>query len=575
MDLSAGRGMVVTLEAMARECVAVALSPESDFSLGKTYVVHFGASGNVSTVIRRRLPNGTEAIDVSIPSRVCQERVWVPYWLCLNNSGQLYVGTGKVVGKSCIGKLDDGLYHQLRSPIDAVKFVGLGNSALGRNARPLKIRNVCVTTVPDYLSDVLAALPSDLPLVTVQDEDDSNQAEMQALMEEYQKECQKNKARAAKFGIPYKEPSPQAFLQWSKARKLRANPEKGFITGMDVMSPEEIAKQEARKARFGADAIKNKRKVEDGEEEMEEEAEGPMEAMEEEKEPLPIVQAWDNETLVSEQRKDPPGSLWANPPPADEEREDTGDDFAMESAGPTTHVPEKVHIFSIDWVAFKQIRTPDIMSYFKDYGPSYVEWLGELSCNVLFEDKFSAARALQHLSQDIPSPPPPEAVASNTENQEEPKGATDFGNMTWRFCRQPIRKVVKDRYGRIGTTARLMMRTATTEDVLVERPTSWPAPPPGFSTKRVLGPGSDFDTSPPKKKRRRGNPPESFDHTSADGLPSGLPPGLDGSLQAGRGGFTIEEIEAERARKREASKTEEPGAVGSTTAMDDTENDNS
>ena len=51
------------------------------------------------------------------------------------------------------------------------------------------------------------------------------------------------------------------------------------------------------------------------------------------------------------------------------------------------------------------------------------------------------------------------------------------------------------------------MRVASSFDVLVERPTEWPRPPPGFSTKRILGPGDDFKTdnrrTGRKAKRRR------------------------------------------------------------------------
>ena len=39
-----GRGIIVQFEAMARECVAIALSPYHQYELGKTYVVHFGAN---------------------------------------------------------------------------------------------------------------------------------------------------------------------------------------------------------------------------------------------------------------------------------------------------------------------------------------------------------------------------------------------------------------------------------------------------------------------------------------------------------------------------------------------------
>lgn len=337
---------------MARECVAVALSPDSSFQLGKTYVVHFGAAGNVSTVIRRRLETGTEAVDVAFPSRVCQERSWVPYWIALLPTGKLYVGTGKLVGQQCIGCLDDGLYHQLRPGQDAVRYVGLGNSALGRHARPLKMRNVCVTSVPVYLSPLLEHLPVDLPLVSVEGEDSE---ETMALMEEYQKECRKNRARALKFGIPYTE--PKNFLQWSQARRLRANPEKGFITGMDITTEEELAKQEARRARFGVVGVEKKH---GGVDEEEEDNKGQVQAMDEEIEAIPIIQAWDNEGLVRQHRTDPPASLYVHPPPSEEKREEM-EEFAMEGTRETTLVPEKIHICSIDWAAFTQIRTDDIM----------------------------------------------------------------------------------------------------------------------------------------------------------------------------------------------------------------------
>ena len=47
-------------KAMARECVAIALSPTPYFELGKTYAVHFGASCNLQTVIRRRIPSSND-----------------------------------------------------------------------------------------------------------------------------------------------------------------------------------------------------------------------------------------------------------------------------------------------------------------------------------------------------------------------------------------------------------------------------------------------------------------------------------------------------------------------------------
>ena len=152
---------------MASECVAVALSPDSQYVLGKTYVVHYGAFGNVSTVLRRRVSSGNEAPDIQITSRVCDEHSWIPYWLCLTG-GKFYVGVGKIPGQRCIGMMDDTIYNQLRSGLDAVRFVGLGNSALGKSARPLNIRAVVVTTVPDALRSTLENLVlNSLPMVTI------------------------------------------------------------------------------------------------------------------------------------------------------------------------------------------------------------------------------------------------------------------------------------------------------------------------------------------------------------------------------------------------------------------------
>ena len=69
-----------------------------------------------------------------------------------------------------------------------------------------------------------------------------------------------------------------------------------------------------------------------------------------------------------------------------------------------------------------------------------------------------------------------------------------------------------DRYGKRGTQARVLMRLATSNDVLDDRPTEWPKPPPGFTTKRVLMPWHDFTGKRrggggrrDNKRRRRGS----------------------------------------------------------------------
>jgi len=180
------------------------------------------------------------------------------------------------------------------------------------------------------------------------------------------------------------------------------------------------AKADARKERFARDESKRKeiynpddRDKGKGEEEMKEEdaVDDVAEWEKTKRDPLAIEQAWDNWELVKRFRVDPPSS----------DNKDSMEKLEEEEFIPknVSVVPTKIHIFSIDWACFKQIRTDDLMSYFKDYGPSYVEWLGELSCNVLFEDKYSAARAFHALSQELPSPPPEDLIIARKNRRNE------------------------------------------------------------------------------------------------------------------------------------------------------------
>eukprot|EP01137_Pigoraptor_chileana_P013098 Opistho-2@66209 len=50
---------------------------------------------------------------------------------------------------------------------------------------------------------------------------------------------------------------------------------------------------------------------------------------------------------------------------------------------------EALHIYGTD-----SMSTKDILAFFREYGPSYVEWINDSSCNVVWEDIFSSARVL-------------------------------------------------------------------------------------------------------------------------------------------------------------------------------------
>ncbi|EJK60874.1 hypothetical protein THAOC_18716 [Thalassiosira oceanica] len=417
---NAGQGMVVQLEGMARECLVIALSPYHKYELGKTYAIHFGANGNMQTVLRRHV-NYNEAVDVSIPSRVCAENTWVHYWIILQN-GKLSAGVGKVPGKHVIGVLDDSMYNMLRSGVDAVKYVGLGNSALQRNARDLKVRNVRVMGIPpQYQEGIPLDESGGFGFVNVNNlgygtshtsQQSTGMPNDSELLAEYERERAKAKARAEKFGIEYKEPAADAFLKWSEARRLRANPERGFITGIDTFSVEEKQKALNRKERFAQDERKRKGRDDDGgdgndEEDAEiidDDVDDVAEWEKTKKDPLPVEQAWENWKIVQRFRVDCPAGLLNKDGTQATEDEieltadaandvwhgvstvgDPGNDSAMVTTDnfiprKVSIVPTKIHLFSNDWAPFKQIRTDDVMAYFRDYGPSYVEWLGKNEC---------------------------------------------------------------------------------------------------------------------------------------------------------------------------------------------------
>ena len=409
-------------EAMSRECIAIALSPEPDFIMGKCYAVHLGANGNLSTVIRRRLPNGYDFVDATFSSiRVCTPDAWTPYWVVCHK-GKISVGIGRIPGKDCLGTLDDSLYDTLRPGQDAVRFVGLGNSVVGRSSQKfgnVKVRNLKVMPLPpSILAKGHLVMEEIAPHALLKLHARQNAASSVALeteeelLHEYENECAKARARAAKFGTVYVEPAPDLFFKWSEARRLRANPQRGFVTGFDTTGAEEETRRLARKERFAA-----KRKADDdqGEEgaksdehEMEQEGDNDDENEEDagdqaggsggERPPLPVVEAWDNEDLVREFRVDPIGSPSLVQSSADASGDTTaivsakikeeGDDMDLtvgveaitaqnEAEWPTAvktehmdtdvqaePVPEKIHLFAIDWAAFKQIRSDDIMVSF-------------------------------------------------------------------------------------------------------------------------------------------------------------------------------------------------------------------
>jgi len=346
---STANSFFLTFEATARECITVGFSPEPHYSMGKTYAIHIGAGGNLTTVIRRWLPSGEECVESTYSTiRICTDFIYKSYWI-LFHSGIIYVGTGNIPGRQCVAKMDDSLYDQLRPGQDKVRYIGFGNSSLHRHARDLKIRNIILSEVPPTL-DVSNLTPDpshDLSSAAATSNEDYD------LLQQYHQECAKAQSRALKYNTPIdsEPPGPDAFLKWSEARRLRANPEPGFITGIDVTSQEESDKRRKRKERFERD---QKRRMEETNDDMDgngnaDRGFGVSERMEdvqeedekaEEQNNLSAVQAYDNIDYIRKYRMDPPSG-------------EMSDDVQI--------VPEKIHLFAIDWAAFKQMRSDDIM----------------------------------------------------------------------------------------------------------------------------------------------------------------------------------------------------------------------
>lgn len=135
--------LLLTFEAMSAGDIIIALSPISNFCLGKTYACIIGGASNKNTCfIRRRL-----AADSREPPKEVQCRApdidpneYQKYWLCIRE-GTISFGLDSTGPENdprtsasfkCLNPLltlHDGAYDFLRTGMDRVRYVGLGNLA--------------------------------------------------------------------------------------------------------------------------------------------------------------------------------------------------------------------------------------------------------------------------------------------------------------------------------------------------------------------------------------------------------------------------------------------------------------
>ena len=55
---------------------------------------------------------------------------------------------------------------------------------------------------------------------------------------------------------------------------------------------------------------------------------------------------------------------------------------------------DTLYVYGVD-----KLSTENIFEYFEEYGPTFVEWINDSSCNVVFSDTFGTRRALEGLTQ--------------------------------------------------------------------------------------------------------------------------------------------------------------------------------
>jgi hypothetical protein len=95
-------------------------------------------------------------------------------------------------------------------------------------------------------------------------------------------------------------------------------------------------------------------------------------------------------------------------------------------------------------------NTNDVLLYFSEYGPSHIEWITGDQLNVVFEDNFTARRALEFLGEKLD-------VLEDVVGKEQ--------SSYWRRGKEPIRHTKNDKWGSKNSEIPVLLRIATVEDV--------------------------------------------------------------------------------------------------------------
>lgn len=471
--------IVVQFEAMAREDFRVGFAPPR---VGKepsqwAYEVAVGFSGNTEVIWRKNVSSrssgnaGVKEVDLVkvFAGRTCSLQDFVSYWIVVQQ-GVLVFGLGAQVGVDTIAKYVD-------ESVVAVQQV-----ALTTWDTPATFRNVVYTPVYDAPLDVSSMVPG-----TIVRADPSGKVDLvtEQEREEFEKAFEAAKRRAERFGGEFVAPAIKTFIDPKTIRKLQRTGavEPGFATGFDLTSQDEISKREQRMKRFNTPEFA----LEYSTETVRALSEGMTQEQWQEKQK-------DKEKLRERALKfglptDQEGKKEIELTPVNgkvlKERCDIRGDTMIEFR------EDAIHVYSLD-DRFQQVRTSDVLAYFVGYGPSYVEWINDSSCTVVFEDPFTAGRALVSLSQEIPpqtkktkveaSVGESVAAGEDVEMNDEPSASgepaavkqedttvaevpdEDFNRSSWRFG-LPIGSSTQPSHKKW----RLLLRKATEDDFPAEK----------------------------------------------------------------------------------------------------------
>mmetsp|Transcript_20169 Transcript_20169/g.26169 ORF Transcript_20169/g.26169 Transcript_20169/m.26169 type:complete len:581 (-) Transcript_20169:804-2546(-) len=353
-------GIVVKFKAKGEDNIVVALSP----MLGHCdspgmYEIVIGGWKNTKSIIRRKA-QGDECA-VSMEPRLCSPNHFTPFW-AMQLNGVVSIGIGENVGENIVVAWKDP--HSI--PCSYVSFTGWDNLCV--------YKEIEVSTCKDMNVDMM-------------EEVEWSNYVPQYLQNAHQ-EVENARARAARFGQEFQgmnmgtglidtteslNPADRHLMQLAKSHQ---NHRDNVATGFDLTTEEEKKKQEDRRKRFNlpekdSSASENKPEEDFATRDKREQRASRFN--------VPVMEDFNQINSISQllsklrvPRKDP-----------------SSEDLKR---------PESLHVYG----PFDGKYTKDILVWFEEYGASHIEWLHDCAVNVLFQDEFTAKRALSGIGKPIP-----------------------------------------------------------------------------------------------------------------------------------------------------------------------------